>query len=515
RTPSDYPLAQLDQATTDHLAGTGHHIEDIYPLTPMQAGMTFHSLSPHEEDIYLEQTDFILDGVADPDILAAAWQHVTDRTPVLRTAIAWENVPRPLQVVHRAAALPITRLDWTGLDDPARQAALDHYLEHDRAAGLDLTAPPLMRLAIARLSPTQVHLIWTFHHLLLDGWSAAQFFNEVCGQYAAAVGGHEAAVVDRRPFRDYLDWLSRQDPAHAETYWRRALAGLDTPTPLPYDRPPAEAHRGSSSETVQVTLPPGQSTRLREVAQHNGLTLNTVIQGAWGLLLSRYTGRRDVVFGSTVSGRPPDLDGAESIIGLFINTVPTRLTVPGSQRVISWLHDLQVQQAESRRFDFVSLAQLRAWCDLPGGTGLFDSMVVFENYPFDRNAIAAHGLEMREICDLQPTNYPLSVVAVPGHQLSVVLDYDPALFDTATVERMAGHLQVLLAAIAADPGQLVGDIELAAPAERAQVLTAGTGPAREVPTGTFPELFQAQAARTPDATALVAGPAQLTYAELN
>ena len=354
--------------------------------------MTFHSLVDDSSSTYLNQAVLSLSGVTDPDALAAAWQHVTGTTPVLRTAIVWEDVPRPVQVVHSTAAVPVTRLDWAALDEPGRRAALAAYLDADRAAGLDLAAVPLMRLAIARLSPAEVHVIWTFHHLLLDGWSAVQFFSEVCDQYAAAVGGYEAALVARRPFGDYLDWLARQDPAAAEAYWRHALAGFAAPTPLPYDRPPTEAHRGHSSAAVQVTLPPAESARLREVAQHNGLTLNTVIQGAWGLLLSRYTGHRDVVFGSTVSGRPADLDGAESIIGLFINTVPTRLTVPGSQRVISWLHDLQVQQAESRRFDFVPLAQLRAWCDLPGGTSLFDSIVVFENYPFDADAIAAHGL---------------------------------------------------------------------------------------------------------------------------
>ncbi len=212
-----------------------------------------------------------------------------------------------------------------------------------------------------------------------------------------------------------------------------------------------------------------------------------------------------------MSGRPPDLDGTESIIGLFINTVPTRLTVPGSQRVISWLHDLQVQQAESRRFDFVPLSQLRAWCDLPGGTSLFDSIVVFENYPFDRDTIAAHGLEMREICDFQSTNYPLSVIIVPGHQLSVMLDYDPALFDTVTVERMAGHLQVLLAAIAADPGQLVGGIELATPAERARVLAAAAGPVRDVPGRHVPRAVPGTGGPHPrrDRAGRRPGPAQL------
>jgi len=187
------------------------------------------------------------------------------------------------------------------------------------------------------------------------------------------------AVCSRRPCRDYLAWFAEQDVVQAEGYWRGVVSGFDSPTPLPWARAPVEAHRAESSESVSIWLSVAVSGGLRQAAKRNGLTVNTVVQGAWALLLSRYSGERDVVFGTTVSGRPAELPGVESMIGMFINTVPTRVEVQQGRDVVSWLRGLQAEQVESRRFDFVSLAQLRAWSDLPGGTNLFDSIVVFEN----------------------------------------------------------------------------------------------------------------------------------------
>ena len=405
RTPSDYPLARLDQATTDQLAGNGHTIDDIYPLTPMQAGMTFHTLIDDSSSTYLSQVVLSLDGVTDPGVLAAAWQHVTSSTPILRTAIIWENVPHPVQVVHHAATLPITHLDWTTLDQPARHHALTRYLDHDRDAGLDLTTPPLMRLAIARLTPTQVHLIWTFHHLLLDGWSVFHVLADVYAAHAALTAGHTPPPTARPPFRDYLDWLARQDPAQAETYWRGALAGFHTPTPLPYDRPPAHHHTAQSAQWHSGALDERDSALLQEFAQKHSLTLNTLLQGAWALLLSRYTGHPDVVFGATVSGRPADLPGASDITGIFINTLPVRAQINDASTVTAWLQTLQHAQAEARQHHATALTQVQAWTAIPDGTSLFDSIVVFENYPVNNNAATAHGLHMHDLDARENTSY--------------------------------------------------------------------------------------------------------------
>jgi amino acid adenylation domain-containing protein/non-ribosomal peptide synthase protein (TIGR01720 family) len=516
-TPSDFPLAHLDQPTLDHLAGNARHIHDIYPLTPMQAGLAFHSLAQPGQGLYHEQVTFTLDGVTDPAALAAAWQHATDATPILRTAITWENVPQPLQVVHRHATLPVTLLDWAGHTPAARRAALQDHLARDRDHGLDLATPPLMRLALARLSATEVQVIWTFHHLLLDGWSIFHVLTDVLAAYTALAAGHPAPSPARPPFRDYLHWLTRQDHPAAENHWRHTLEGFDTPTPLPYDRPPMEAHRALSSATVRASLPTAQSGRLREFAQRHGLTMNTLIQGAWALLLAQFSGDRDVVFGTTVSGRPADLPGVESMAGIFINTLPTRIHVRRGQSVLSYLRELQAQQSESRRFDFVPLARLQAWCDLSGGASLFDSIVAFENYPIDDNAATAHGLRLRDIHAVEPTNYPLSVTVYPGQQVSVVIGYDPALFDAATVERIAAHLRNTLDAIAADPARSLREVDILTEAEQRRVLVEWNDTARVVAPATLAGLFEARAQQVPDAPAVIsaAGDHCLSYAELD
>ena len=235
-------------------------------------------------------------------------------------------------------------------------------------------------------------------------------FGEVCEQYGAIVDGRAPRLPARRPFRDYLQWLGGRDPREAEEHWRRVLSGFDSPTPLPYDRQPVEAHRAESSESMPIELPVEQSRRLHEMARRNGLTVNTVVQGAWALLLARYSGERDVVFGTTVSGRPAELPGVESMIGMFINTVPTRVDVDGGRGAVSWLRELQEEQTESRNFDFVSLAQLKAWSDVAGAANLFDSLVVFENYPIE-DTLGENGIRVSDVEMLDTTSLPLALSA--------------------------------------------------------------------------------------------------------
>ncbi|MGH4018676.1 MAG: non-ribosomal peptide synthase/polyketide synthase, partial [Pseudonocardiaceae bacterium] len=516
RTPSDFPLARLDQSGVDRLVGDGRDVEDIYPLAPLQAGMLFHSLVSDGSGAYLDQVRLTLDGVSDPHALGMAWQRVVDRTPILRSRVVWEGVDEPVQVVHRQVALPTTHYDWRGLSSAAdRDRKLRQALADDHAAGMDLTAAPLMRVTIADLADDQVLLVWTSHHIVLDGWSLAQVFAEVCEQYAAIVAGRPPRLVPRRLFRDYLQWLSDQDEWQAEAHWRGVLAGFDSPTPMPYDRQPVEAHRAESSESVRLELPVEESEWLHRVAKSHGLTLNTVVQGAWALLLSRYSGERDVVFGTTVSGRPAELSGVEEMIGMFINTVPTRVTVQDRQDAMSWLRALQAEQVESRRFDFVSLGQLMAWSDLPAGTNLFDSAVVFENYPIEDAAADDAGLRVRNVQALDTTSFPLTLSAYLDDRLNFNLAYDPMLFDAATIERMADQLGMLLAGIATDPGRPLAELPWMAEDERHRVLEVWNDTALDVPVATFTEVFEAQVTRTPGETALVDRDTELSFAGLN
>jgi amino acid adenylation domain-containing protein/non-ribosomal peptide synthase protein (TIGR01720 family) len=515
RSPSDFPLARLDQPTVDRLAGTGRDVEDIYPLTPLQAGMVFHSLVDASSGAYFDQMCLRLSGVSDPHALGTAWQRVVDRTAILRSGVVWQGVDEPLQVVHRQVTVPTVYEDWRELSDEDKEQRRIRLLAADRAAGMDLTTAPLLRVAIAQLSGDEVLLVLALHHVLLDGWSLAQVFTEVSEQYAAIVAGRRPGLVARRPFRDYLHWLRAQDRGQAEQYWRRLLSGFDSPTPLPYDRVPVEAHRAESSESVSIELSVVESGRLHGVAKRNGLTLNTVVQGAWALLASRYSGRRDVVFGTTVSGRPGDLLGVESMVGMFINTVPTRVSVQDRQNVVSWLRELQAAQVEARRFDFVSLSQLQAWSDLPGGTNLFGSIVVFENYPFDEASIAENGLRADDIQMRDTTSFPLTLSAYLGERLGFDIAFDPMLFDSDTVARMVERLQLVLTAIADDPDQLLAELSILTQAEQQQVLVEWNDTALDVPAVVLPEVFQAQVARTPDAVAVVCGDSVLSFTELN
>jgi amino acid adenylation domain-containing protein/non-ribosomal peptide synthase protein (TIGR01720 family) len=508
RTPSDFPLARLDQATIDLLAGDGRAVEDIYPLTGLQAGMLFHSLVDTESSAYLDQACLRLSGVTEPHLLGVAWRRVVDRTPVLRSSMRWQDVPEPVQIVHSTVDLPVTYHDWGGDD------WLTELLAADRAAGIDLTAAPLARLAVVTLPGDEAVVVWTSHHLLLDGWSLGQVFAEVCQEYAALVEGRPGEPVARRPFRDFIGWLRDQDTDRATAYWRDVLAGFDSPTPLPFDRRPGADHRAESAAAVEVDLSVVDTERVRELAREHGLTVNTVVQGAWALLLSRYGGGDDVVFGTTVSGRPADLPGAESMIGMFINTVPTRARIQPADTILDWLRALQADQAEARRFDFVSVSQARACSDVPEGTNLFDSMIVFENYPFDENAVLDAGLCVREVRARETTNFPLSARAHLDDRLHLHVAYDPALFDRSTVDRMATHLTALLTGITAGD-QRLADLPMLTPAEQHQLLTTWNGTETATVTATLPTLFERQVASTPDAIAVTCEGAGLTYAELN
>ncbi|MFE3873982.1 non-ribosomal peptide synthase/polyketide synthase [Kitasatospora sp. NPDC059146] len=513
RTPSDFPLAGLDQAALDRTVGDGRDVEDLLPLTPLQEGMLFHRLVGGPDDVYLDQAALLLDGVTDPQAFALAWQRVTDRTPALRTSVVWEGVPAPLQLVRRGVRLPVTVHDLRALDPARRAERLERLRADDLARGLDIATAPLTRLTLVRLPEARLHLLWTSHHLILDGWSLAQVLTEVFEEYAAVTTGTAPAPAVRRPFGDYVRWLAAQDAAAARAHWRGVLAGFAGATPLPVDRARREAHRARSAQSHRAGLSEEVSGRLADTARRAGLTLGTVVQGAWALLLARYAGEPEVLFGTTVSGRPEDLPGVESMIGLFINTLPTRVRVESGRTAADWLRALQEAQAEARRHAAVSLAELTGYSDLPPGGALFDSIVAFENYPFDDARAAGAGVRLAEVSSRDATNFPLVLRAHQGERLGLDLGYDPELFDADTVRALAGRLCLLLAGLADGLDRPLRELAWTTPEERRRATGPVTLPAR--PRNTLVDLFEAQAARTPHARAVSHGAEHLDYAELD
>ncbi|MEU9456739.1 amino acid adenylation domain-containing protein [Streptomyces sp. NPDC048277] len=516
RVPSDFPLSGLDQAALDRLVGDGRSVRDIYPLTPMQSGMLFHHLMDTGHGVYLEQTTFDLAGVDRPKLLAEAWQRTADDTAVLRTSIRWDGLPEPLQLVHDRVTLPVTCLDWSGLDEDARRRAHEEYLRADRDRGIDLGAPPLFRAAVADLGGGHVRMIWTFHHALLDGWSVMRVVHDMLSHYAELAGERAPERRTSRPFGDYVRWLNEQDTAAAEAYWQRLLAGHEARTPLPYDRPlstdgtaPVATHDTSAELRLRLTRRTTES--LYETARRARVTVNTLIQGAWALLLSRWSGERDVVFGATVAGRPAELEAAESMAGLFINTLPVRADVDGDAPLGDWLRRLQNEQAEARQHELAPLHRMRVG---EGRAELFDSVVVFENYPVDPSL--DDGPRIVGVESSNSTHYPLNAVVYAEERLSLLLHYDTGLFDTATMERMSGHLRMLLESVAAGPlDRCVADLPLIGEDEyRTLVTDWAVGRGDPVVPRRVEELIDLHAHRAPDALAIIQGARRVTYGEL-
>ncbi|HEX8696632.1 MAG TPA: amino acid adenylation domain-containing protein [Longimicrobium sp.] len=490
------------------------NVEDIYPLSPLQQGMLFHALYAPRSDAYAEQFPLLLEGPVDAEALVRAFRALVARHAALRTAFVWENVDRPLQVVYRRAEPDVRRLDWSGLPEAEWRGRLDALLAEERRAGFDPGRAPLVRLSLARIGPALHLFLFGFHHILFDGWSFPLLLDDLEALYRAERSGRPAALPPPPRYRDYIAWLLRQDAGRAEAFWRGALAGFTAPTPLPLDRGgsgPAEEH---GMETLW--LDSALTGRLHASARERGVTLNTLVQGAWGLLLARSSGEEEVVFGATVSGRPAELPGVERMVGLFINTLPVRLAAPPSARVGEWLGALQAAQAEVRQHDYAPLNDVQGWSGVPHGRPLFESVLVFENYPVgadgpaDDGGLRFHGLQVPE-----RTNYALTLVTVPGEELELRLAYDARRFDAAAARRILALLRELLAGLAADPGRTLGEVPWLTPAE-ARRLAEWSGAGR-VGAGGEPwhRLFSARAARNPSAAAVVFDGGSLTYAELD
>ncbi|MFL6293984.1 MAG: condensation domain-containing protein, partial [Thermoanaerobaculia bacterium] len=494
--PSDFPLAGLDQAALDRLEPG---VEDLYPLAPLQEGILFHSLYDPRADPYLEQLTARLEGPLDAPAFAAAWQRVVERHAALRTAFLWKTVDRSLQLVRRRAELPWTVQDWPG------EAGWQELLEADRARGFDLDRAPLMRLTLVRTGASSHRLIWTSHHLFFDGWGFPLILSEVFAFYRDP----GLQLPPARSYRDFIAWLALRDDSEAERHWREALRGFTEPIPLPFD------HAAGAGDPVDrsVTFP---AAELEALAQRLRLSLNTLVQGAWALLLSRYSQAMDVVFGAVVSGRPAELPGVESIVGLFINTVPVRAKIPEDEPASAWLARFQAEQVGLRQYQWTPLSRVQALSEVPPGEPLFASLLAFENYPIDPS-VSGHLGELR-IVDAEldeRTNYPLGLTVVArGGDLSLRLSAHPR-FEPATAERLLAHLGNLLQALAADPERPPRDLPMFSEGELRQALADWNHTAGQVPDRTLPERFAAQAARTPDAVAVIAGKEKLTYGEID
>ncbi|MFE2978607.1 amino acid adenylation domain-containing protein [Streptomyces sp. NPDC059258] len=505
-TPGDFPLVEVDQPEIDALEARTP-LADLLPLSPLQAGLYFltgYGAEGDGPDVYTTQTVLDIDGDLDTERLRRAGRALLARHPNLRAGFHGRRGADPLQVIPAEAEIPVRAYDLTSpdLSEGLRQGRVQNILTADRRQGFDLTAPPLLRLTVVRLGERRHRLAVTSHHILLDGWSGPLLLRDLLALYQGAPGPAP------RPYRDYLLWLKDRDRATTQSLWQEALAGIDGPTRLV---PEAAAMPAGTPERVDIPLPDDLVARVHAFARTHDVTVSTVLQSAWGLLLSRLTGRTDVTFGVTVSGRPADLDGAHDMIGLFINTVPTRVTLRPDQTLVSSVRELGAQQAVLMDHQYEPLAELQR---LAGHRELFDTLVLFENFPVDaeqlRRTEEAAGLLVTGARGHDATHYPLVLVALPGRdRLALALDHRPELLTADQVATIGAQLLSVLEQLVDRPENSVAAV-LPGLADPSRL----DGPARDITPLGLAGRFLRRATEIPGAPALIAGDVEWSYADL-
>ncbi|MEU6221502.1 amino acid adenylation domain-containing protein [Streptomyces sp. NPDC047022] len=506
-------------ATTNTPPGTGDGgppRPEVLPLTPLQQGMLFHALYDDEgSDVYTVQTSLDLTGPLDAAVLRTACGALLQRHPALRAGFLQRGSGQSVQIVPGTVEVPWAEDDLGSLPEADRDSELDRITAEDRERRFNTAKPPLMRFRLLRMDTDRHVLLVTNHHIVLDGWSLPIVLSDLFALYELYGRDGSAESLPPAPsFRRHLSWLAGQDRDTAEEAWRTALAGLDEPTLV---APSGPSGRTAFPSRVVSQLPERLTAALGGFARSRGLTVNTLVQAAWALTLARLTGRQDVVFGATVSGRPPELPGVEETVGLFINTVPVRVRLDAAEPLAGLLARIQEEQAALLPHHHLGLADIQR----PAGLGdLFDTAVVFENAPFDHEDLdrTFGGLRIglrEDTAATGTTHYPLSLVAVPGTRLRLDLSHRDEILDEAAVQRLADGLERLLEALVTTPDLPCGGIGALDAEGRTGLLRGGAGPVVAHPAATLPELFAAQAARTPGATAVVFEGTTLSYTELD
>ncbi|WP_405167764.1 non-ribosomal peptide synthase/polyketide synthase [Nocardia sp. NBC_01499] len=509
-TPSDV-LMPLGQSEIEVLEARYPGLVDVWPLTSMQSGLLFHQeLAGSGFDAYHMQVVFGLAGRVDPRRMREAGQGLLDRYPNLRVGFVSGAHGDPVQVVIDGVELPWRVVDLRDTDESARDATLQRLLIEDQNTHFDVTVPPLLRLTLAVLADERSELVFTAHHVLMDGWSLPLLIRDLFGLYGS---GGEATVLPQPPaFKEFLKWLGEHDSHAGVQAWTRELEGVREPTLLA-DKTGAIV---GGVERVEVPLPPETALALSRRATALGITLNTVVQASWGILLAKSTGRHDVITGVTVSGRPPVLAGVDSMVGLFINTVPVRVRFGPRDTLTDLLTGLQARQVALLDHHHIGLVDIH---QATGLNVLFDTLIGFESYPVDQAGIGAaaatSGVAITDIRPKTPSHYPLTVVANAAPTLSLHFEYRTDSFDRSTVDAMAARFVRILQQVVLDPDIAVGSIDVLGGDERESVLRRWNDTTADIPDTTIIGLFQAQVAATPDAVAVVCGDDELTYRDID
>jgi amino acid adenylation domain-containing protein len=492
------------------------NIEDIYPLSPMQQGMLFHSLLAPESGAYIVQSCYEVQGSLNLIAFEQAWQQVINRHSILRTAFVWENLEKPLQVVGKEINSLTLYQDWQHLTLEQQKTQLNFLLKTKRKQGFNLAKAPLMSFNLIKIRDNIYQFIWTYHHLLLDGWSVPLIVKEFIALYETIIQGQNSPLEKPRPYRDYIAWLQQQDLSNAKTFWSQRLKGLTTPTTII-----RLTHRlNSPNQNYQekhLQLSEEITEKILSFAKPNKLTVNTLVQAAWAIILSYYSGENDVIFGATYSGRPTSLTEAEQMVGLFINTLPVRVFINEKETLLEWIKKFQTQQIEAQQYQYIPLVEIHRLSEIPRNLPLFESLVIFENYPVDTDLKQSlKNIQIQNVSTQEQTNYPLTLYAISDSQLSFKLIYDADYFNSVTIAQILEHLKTLLLSIAKNPQQELYQLSLLSQSEQQKLLIDWNQTQKIFENlAHIHQLFETQVQQIPDTIALIDEYQQLSYQQLN
>ncbi|WP_396278709.1 bacitracin non-ribosomal peptide synthetase BacC [Bacillus paralicheniformis] len=518
RTPSDYGDTNISLDELEEIKGRYRGvIEKIYPLANMQKGMLFHAIEDHTSDAYFQQTVIDIEGYVDPAILEASFSDIMKRHEILRASYEYEIVEEPRQIIIENRSIDFTYFNIAKSSAQQQEMFIERLINEDRKKGFDLSRDVLMRAYLLKTAERSYRLVWSHHHILLDGWCLGIIMRELFVIYENRMNGKASPLKETKPYSDYIKWLERQDQEEGRQYWREYLKGYEEQAQLPTLTKRKKSSLYDRREKV-IHLSKQLTKQLKALAAKNSVTLHTVIQTIWGLMLTKYNKIDDVVFGTVVSGREANVDGIEDMIGLFINTIPTRIRFNEQARFNECLQKVQEDAIQNNRYNYMNLAEVQALSSLK--KDLIDHILVFENYETDEQDFEESqmktGFKVNEISAAEQSNYSFSMSVTPGEELTLVLTYDGNVYDRDIINNIEGHIKRVAEQVTANENRKIAEIDMLAEEERKTLLYEFNRTNADYPRNkTIHQLFEEQAERTPGHTAVVFEKEKLSYKALN
>ncbi len=448
------------------------NIQDIYPLSPLQEGMLFHSIADGESDAYFEQKILTIEGQLDYERFARSVAKVVEKHDNFRTLFSYKQLKHPKQVVLRQRDSQVRFEDISHLSDADRTRFIEDFVRRDKDDKFDLSKDTLTRFTILKTGPKLYKIVWSYHHIIMDGWCLSIVLRDLLDAYTGLSNGHVFTLPRSRPYSAYIKWLREQDSDEALAYWESYLSGYDEAAVIPAPLS-AKPELGYSHQERTITFSENESEGLEVTCRKHGVTSSAFLETVWGLLLQRYNNRRDVVFGTVVSGRPASIANVESMVGLFINTVPVRVTAEKGEPFIDVVRRIQTHNSESDKYDFVSLAEVQAQTELK--SELLNHIIVFENYLIQGSAVDhstkdALGFQVTGIDVFEQPNYDLAVMVMPGPELKIKFIYNENALPESLVARIQGHLKSTVLRVCENPTSAIDEVDILLAEERQQIV---------------------------------------------